>query len=79
MMGDETIISKVRKERRAENLETENKHLRALIWIVIAAVGTIFLAGGNWYVSQHRLNSLEDAVDKIDAKVEKIEDRINYK
>jgi len=57
-MGDETILSRVRDERRTSHLEFENKIMKKAFWLGAAALLTIFAAGGNWAISQWRINNL---------------------
>jgi hypothetical protein len=46
------------EERRSEYLDFENTMLKKAFWIGVAALVTIFAAGGNWAVSQYRINNL---------------------
>lgn len=48
------------EERRETYTEFENKILRKIWWVGFAAIATIFLAGGNWAVSQYRINALAE-------------------
>ncbi|NIS77753.1 MAG: hypothetical protein GTO00_09105 [Deltaproteobacteria bacterium] len=45
-------------ERRQSYTDFENRILRKAWWIGFAAISTVFLAGGNWAVSQYRINAL---------------------
>jgi len=66
----EDTMTQVRSERRASFLQFENKLMKIAIGVVIAALSGVFLAGGNWYLSQHKIKELRIITDVL--AVEKV-------